>query len=193
MYANLKLDEPDFYVNLDKLNNPSQIYGILRSKKVRKKYCYALMYRKNFMLLDILKIGESCPEPSPNTNKAVGERLGRQIAWLDGWDTFPKSSHGHDLRLNIINEINNKLIPDYVLDRNNISVGIWDLDNRVPLNLYSYDRELTTWAEGELVNQYKRTHNNFLPVLNYKDPTNNKSYKLNNIDIKNFQTLFHQQ
>lgn len=177
MFTNIDLNNPDLMVNLDTLGKAVEIYDILRAGGVKKKYCYALLYRKNLLQYDIIKIGESCPEPkSSNTSHAVGERLGRQIGWLDGWSSYPRSDNGMDLRFNMQTEIGLNKLPANVIHKDNITVAVWNLDNRVPTVVVGKDRDITQWVEGELAQQYKSTHNYDLPVLNYKDPTKNKAY-----------------
>jgi hypothetical protein len=192
MIANIQLDKPDFYFDVGSLSTHKEIYKILRDNGIRKMYAYAIMYRKNFLQYEFLKIGQSCPEPGNNTNEAVGERLGRQLAWGDGWGyPKPKSSHGIDFFLNIQEEINNGNLPSYLTDRKYWCVGVWDIDSRAgqALTFIRSEKDITEWVEGELAKQYK-AQNMCLPILNYKDPTRNHSYANCNIDVKLFNSLF---
>ena len=73
-------------------------------------------------------------------------------------------------------EIKENNIPN--LTKDDLIVGVWDIDRRksyVPY-LYDSDKELTTWTEGELTRQYKKMYGK-KPILNMKDPTRNKSFK----------------
>jgi hypothetical protein len=77
----------------------------------------------------------------------------------------------------MLTEIELDKLPANVIHKDNITVAVWNLDNRVPPVVAGKDRNITQWVEGELVQQYKSTHNYNLPVLNYKDPTKNKAYR----------------
>jgi len=177
MFSDIKLCNPDFIVELKDLKKASDIYKLVRKNGIKKKYCYALIYRKDLLTNEVIKIGESCPESKPTTDKAVGERLGRQIAWLNGWASYPKSNHGFDLKFNMDSEVKAGNLPSSALDRCNISVGVWNLDTRSPDAYVGQDRDITLWVEGKLAEDYKITHSNLLPVLNYKDPTQNKIFR----------------
>lgn len=177
MFNNIDLNNPDLMVDLSTVTEAKKIYDMLRTNGVSKKYCYALLYRKNLMSYDIIKIGESCPEPASTTSPAVGERLTRQVAWLDGWPKYPRSPHGNELRFNMLEEINKGKLPSDVLHKDKITIAVWNLDIRVPNTVITKDKDITHWTEGELARQYKVTHDNTLPVLNYKDPTSNKVFK----------------
>lgn len=192
MFSDILLEKPDFYFDVGSMTHHTEIYEILRTNGIRKMYAYAIMYRKNFLTYEFLKIGQSCPEPNEKTEKAVGERLGRQLAWGDGWGyTKPKSSHGIDFYFNIQHEIKNGNLPEYLTDRKYWCVGVWNIDRRLTQtqNFIRKERDITEWVEGELASQYKK-QKLCLPILNYKDPTRNHSYQNCNVNIQLFNTLF---
>ena len=109
-------------IDCSKLKQASDVYGIMKKNGIKKMYCYTFFYRKDMLTFDILKIGESCPSPSPGTNAAIAERVGRQIAWLEGWNDQPKSDNGIDFSLNIKREIQKGNLPTNVVNRNNICI-----------------------------------------------------------------------
>jgi len=192
MFNNISLNNPDFYFDLGSIDHHTKIYQILRDNQISKMYVYAVMYRKSFIEHEFLKIGQSCPEPGEDTEKAVGERLGRQLAWFDGWGyEKSKSSHGADFYFNTMTEIKNGNLPDYLNDKKYLSIGVWNIDSRAPTvsSFIRKDRDMTEWVEGELANQHKK-QKHCLPLLNYKDPTRNYSYVNCNVDMKHFSTLF---
>jgi hypothetical protein len=186
----IDLHNPDVMVDLKDLSFAKDIYKILRQSGIKKKYCYALLYRKNLLVNEIIKIGESCPEPNEKTTPALGERLTRQAAWLDGWPRYPKSPNGNELRFNMLEEIKLENLPKNVIHKDNIIIAAWNLDNKVPLVDMGKDRYITQWVEGDLAQQYKNGHDNLLPVLNYKDPTQNKIYKSGWESTKIMQDMF---
>lgn len=192
MFNNILLNNPDFYFDVGSMKHHTEIYQILRGNKINKMYAYAVMYRVNFTQYEFLKIGQSCPEPGEATEKAVGERLGRQLAWFDGWDyDKPKSSHGNDFYFNTLREIKNGNLPNYLNDKKFLCVGVWNIDSRASTvsNFIRKDRDMTEWVEGELANQHKK-QKCCLPILNYKDPTQNKAYKNCNVDKAHFNKMF---
>jgi len=195
MFNEILLNKPDFYFDLGAMDCHTQVYQILRDNQINKMYVYAIMYRKNFTEYEFLKIGQSCPEPGESTEKAIGERLGRQLAWFDGWGyKKPKSAHGADFYLNTLEEIKNGNLPSYLNDRKFLCVGVWNIDSRASkvANFIRKDRDMTEWVEGELANQHKK-QKYCLPLLNYKDPTKNYSYVNCNINIDHFSKLFSYQ
>lgn len=192
MFKDISIDHPDFYFDVGAMKHHTEVYDILRQNGIQKMYAYAIIYRKNFLEYQFLKFGQSCPEPGEKTEKAIGERLGRQISWGDGWGyRKPKSSHGCDFYNNIKEEIANERLPDYLADRKYWSVGVWNIDKRLSLveNFVREDKDITEWVEGELANQYKRKYL-CLPVLNYKDPTRNFSYMNCNVNKNHFNSFF---
>jgi hypothetical protein len=192
MFNNIFLDKPDFYFDVGSMQHHTETYQILRDNQITKMYVYAVMFRKSFIEYEFLKIGQSCPEPGEKTEKAVGERLGRQLAWFDGWGyKKPRSAHGADFYLNTLDEIKNSNLPSYLNDKKFLCVGVWNIDSRAPTvsNFTSEDRDMTTWVEGELAYQHKK-QKCCLPLLNYKDPTRNHAYINCNVDMNHFSTLF---
>ena len=190
--SNINLFKPDFMIDCSKLKQASDVYGIMKKNGIKKMYCYTFFYRKDMLTFDILKIGESCPSPSPGTNAAIAERLGRQIAWLEGWNDQPKSDNGIDFSLNIKREIQKGNLPTNVVNRNNICIGVWNLDIRPVLVFVEKDRSVTTWAEGTLAQQYKNNNGDRLPLLNYKDPTKNTAFCKSFVSIAHFDDIFTQ-
>jgi hypothetical protein len=73
-------------------------------------------------------------------------------------------------------EINNGNLP--ILTKDNLFIGVWNLDVRLHKVdfLYKRNKEITTYVEGLLVQQYKDMNNGDKPLLNIQDPTNNKSF-----------------
>jgi hypothetical protein len=192
MFNNIQLNTPDFYFDVGSMTHHTEIYQILRDNQISKMYAYAIMYRKSFIEYEFLKIGQSCPEPGEDTEKAVGERLGRQLAWFDGWDyQKPKSVHGADFYFNTVSEIKNGNLPSYLNDKKFLCVGVWNVDRRAPnvANFIRKDRDMTEWVEGELASQHKK-QKQCLPLLNYKDPTKNYSYVNCNVNVNHFSQLF---
>lgn len=190
MFNDIDLDNPDFVVPCRLLKKSVQIYDIMRDQGITKMYAYGILYNPKTLVTDFLKIGQSCPEPGEETDKAVGERLKRQLAWMDGWnESKPKSEHGMGFRLNLDDEINKGNLPNRLLNKNALTFCVWNLDKRTPTTFTTKDRYITEWVEGELARQYKAKHQ-FLPILNYKDPTQNKAYGNCNISITHFNSLF---
>jgi len=193
MFNNIDLYNPDFIIDCSTVKESKDIYDIVRSKGIIRMYSYALLYRLNLLQYNVLKIGESCPSPGPGTAKAVAERLGRQLAWLPGWENpQPKSSHGNDFASNLQEEIRLGNLPNELYDKNKIVVAVWDLDKRAPNanNFITSAGDITKWVEGHLAMQYKRLYDGQLPILNYKDPTQNRAYRECNVDIAHFNSIF---
>lgn len=175
---NIELSDPDFVIECSNLKKSTDIYGLLHKYNNPKIYCYAICYRKG-LIIDFIKIGESAPNPGENTSEAIGERIKRQLEHVPGWLDDPEyySSHGSDFWQNTEREIKKGKLPN--LTKDNLIVGIWNLESRIdkiPF-LYENNKELSQFAEGLLCEQYKRLHNRFLPILNIKDPTRTKNYK----------------
>jgi len=167
--------KPDFVIECSKLKSSTEVYDLMHYYNI-KNYVYAICYRDG-LHIKVLKFGESAPCPGPNTSKATGERVKRQVEHAPGWeDPDYYSSHGDDFWSNVEREIKKGNIPN--LTKDNLIIGIWDIDRRKPYitHLYDSDKELTTWAEGELTRQYKEIYGK-KPILNIKDPTRNKSFK----------------
>ena len=193
MFNNISLYNPDFVIDCSTVKESRNIYDIVRSNGIVRMYSYALLYRLNLLQFEILKIGESCPSPGPSTAKAVAERLGRQLAWLPGWENpQPKSSHGADFSINLQEEIRLGNLSSDLYDKNKIIVAVWNLDIRAPnANTFvTSDSDITKWVEGHLAMQYKQSHDMQLPILNYKDPTQNRAYRECTVNIAHFNSMF---
>jgi hypothetical protein len=177
MNLNIDVHDPDFVIDCGMLKKSTEIYKMMHLYCNPKMYCYAICYRKG-LVIDYIKIGESAPNPGSNTSEAIGERIKRQLEHFPGWKDRPYySSHGDDLWSNVCREVNKGTLP--TLTKDNILIGVWNLEAREHrINfLYEDNKEISTYAEGILCDQYKKHHNGNLPVLNIKDPTRNKSYK----------------
>jgi len=168
--------KPDFVIECNNLQSSDEIYNLMHAYNNVKNYVYAICYR-NGLRFEVIKFGESAPCPGTNTAKAIGERIKRQLEHVPGWnDPDYYSSHGDDFWANLEREIKKGTIPN--LTKDNLIIGVWDIDKRKAniQYLYKTNRELTTWAEGELTEQHKKFYGK-KPILNIKDPTRNKSYK----------------
>jgi hypothetical protein len=172
----IQLSDPDFVIDCSKITKSIDIYSIIRSYNDPKFYCYAICYRKG-LLIDFIKIGESAPAPGESTAEAIGERIKRQLEHVPGWEDQPYySEHGNDFWSNVSREIKEGRLPN--LTKDNLLVGVWNLDakqHKIDF-LYETNKEVSTYVEGLLCKQYKKLHNDNLPILNIKDPTRNKSF-----------------
>jgi len=167
--------DPDFVIDCKDLKTSTEIYDIMRSYNNVKNYCYAICYRRG-LLIDYIKFGESAPNPGSNTAEAIGERIKRQLEHVPGWDDKAYySAHGNDFWSNVNREIQLGNLP--VIDKDNLIIGVWNLDIRTPTFIYETNKELSRIAEGELTQQYKDLHDGRLPILNIKDPTSNREFK----------------
>jgi len=174
---NFDLMNPDFVINCRDFETSADVYNYIRSFGNPKIYCYAICYRKG-LNIQFLKIGESAPNPGEKTAEAIGERIKRQLEHVPGWQDPPHlSAHGIDFWKNTLREINKGNLPH--LAKDDLIVGVWNIEaNLHKINFY-YDKnkELSTWVEGILTEQYKKLHNRQLPILNKKDPTRNAAYR----------------
>jgi len=187
---NIDLFKPDFVIDCSTLENAYEVYNIMRSNGITKMYCYTFSFKEDNGNIITMKIGESCPEPSNTTHGYVAERVGRQLAWLEGWGDQPKSDNGIDLSLNIKREIDNGTLPKYAIDKNRIVISVWNLDSRPVQAVVKCDRNVTKWTEGKLARDYKNSFKGTLPILNYKDPTKNSEYIRKYIALSHFNNLF---
>lgn len=186
----ISISSPDFIIDCRDHPSSLSVFEILRQHNVRKLYAYMICYRNFSEKYEVLKIGQSCAEPGPGTAKAHGERIKRQLGHFPGWnDLAPRSVHGADTWYNVQQEILKGRINPLV-NKNSLLVGIWNLDKRRhDVDTYiSSESDISEWAEGELAFQYKKAHNGFLPILNYKDPTRNKAYS-SNVRLKHLATF----
>lgn len=176
MYS-IDMYKPDLVINCSMLASSAQIYEIMRDYNKIKNYVYCIGYL-NGLIFEVIKFGESAPSPGTNTSEAIGERVKRQVEHVPGWTDPPYySSHGNDFWSNLQREIIKSNIKN--IDKNDLIIGIWNIDSRADIGIeYLFDskKELTTWGEGELTRQYKNAYGK-KPLLNIKDPTNNRSFK----------------
>lgn len=191
---NIELHNPDFVINCADLKSPSEIYQIMRDKKISRAYVYGMVYNPKPLIFDFIKVGMSCPNLGHRREHQVGERIVRQLAWVPNWESeHVKSSNGSDFWHNIVNfAIPYNKVPRNI-DKNMLSVAVWDVTKRMyNSDFVSDDEEFTAscWAEGSLADQYKQ-FNNELPVLNFVDPSQNKIYKGPRISKNVFSEFFH--
>jgi hypothetical protein len=180
MINDLDLFKPDFAFDLIDLSNSADIYTIMRDNGIVRAYAYTMVFRPKPFLYDFLKVGMSAPKLEERREYQVGERVVRQLAWLPGWKHEPPYSDNGSAFWNTINRqlIQEKKILPSSFNKNNLSVGIWDVSKRAKNNdIVSSDEELTLaqWAEGELTSQYKKKFGR-LPLLNIIDPSKSKVY-----------------
>jgi hypothetical protein len=178
MYSNdFDLMNPDFVIDCREFKTSASIYDYIRSFGNPKIYCYAICYRKG-LSIEFLKIGESAPSPSYKTAESIGERIKRQLNHVPGWEDPPYySDHGNDFWSNTVREINVGNLPH--LTKDDLIVGVWNIEaNLHKIDFYyAKNKELSTWVEGILTEQYKKLHDRQLPILNKKDPTRNAAYR----------------
>jgi hypothetical protein len=193
MFNNIKLFNPDFYINCNNLTDFKEVYQIFRDKRITKAYVYTMAYRKTPFQIDFLKQGMSHPDLQGREYQ-VGERVCRQISHLPGWNISPISDHGNDFYCGVKRLINKGNLKDD-FNKNDLIVGVWDVTLRYnQLSGIKVNREIeaTEWAEGELCNQYKKIYED-KPPLNYRDPCNSKSYKKGYVPVcvaNNFPNLY---
>ena len=180
MINNFDLYSPDFLIDCKNLNLSADIYPIMRNKGIKRAYVYGMVFNPKSLKFDFLKVGMSAPRLGEKREHQVGERIVRQLSWVPGWnEPHPYSGNGSDFWHNI----NDRLIANNILEsdfnKNNLKIAVWDISARAHQNvILSDDEELTlsTWAEGELAQQYKNNNNAKLPMLNFSDPTKTKIY-----------------
>ena len=177
MINEINLLDPDFVINCKDCKVSTDIYTFLKSYNNVVNYCYAICYMSG-LSIKFLKIGQSSPEKGSKKKEIIGERLKRQLEHVPGWinDPYYHSSNGDDFWKNMSREINNGNLP--ILTKDNLFIGVWNLDVRLHKVdfLYKKNKEITTYVEGLLVQQYKDMNNGDKPLLNIQDPTNNKSF-----------------
>jgi hypothetical protein len=196
MFNDIFLHSPDFLIRCNSLVYSADVYSVMRKNYIYRSYAYAIAYNHPNMLLtyQIIKIGQSSPDPQVSTVQ-IGERISRQIHHVPGWKYLknsPISSHGQDF-MNAVNlKIKENLLPNH-FNKNDITIGVWDISKRMSLSNMietpETERRATMWAEGELANQHKQLYGK-LPMLNFADPTNNSVYKNPNYISKTVGQLF---
>ena len=173
----ISLYKPDFIIDCANLLDYSHVYREFRDHGVTKAYVYAMGHRTGPFTYDFLKVGLSHPNLKDREYQ-VGERVCRQVSHLPGWISPTISDHGNDFYRGIKRLQTAQKLPE-TFDKNNLVVGVWDISKRLHLiQAIKLDKEIqaTEWAEGELCQQYKQFHGD-KPKLNYRDPSNSKSYK----------------
>jgi hypothetical protein len=191
MFDDINLHNPDIAVDCRLLTASVQVYDQLRSIGLEKMYAYGILYKKTPLMYDFIKIGQSCPNPGENTEKAVGERIKRQLEHVPGWNDPPHySSHGMDFWMNVQREIVNKNLPN--ITKNSLTFAIWNLDaRRNKVSVFTRkENDIPLWVEGELARQYKSMNFGKLPILNIQDPTKNDAYRSCNVSITHFNKNF---
>ena len=177
MFNDIKLMVPDFFIECSDLKHYNQVYPIFREHGITKAYTYVMAYRTSPFQYNFLKCGMSHPDLEGREYQ-VGERVCRQISHLPGWKDEPISDHGNDFYNGVKRLIKTTSLPE-AFNKDNLLVGVWDITKRFnSLSGIRIEREIeaTEWAEGELCSQYKRAYGS-KPALNYRDPSNSKSYK----------------
>lgn len=174
---NIDIYDPDFVIRCSDLAYSRDIFTVLREYGSPRMYCYSICILRG-LKFQVLKFGESSPNPGESTAISIGERIKRQLEHVPGWIDDPEycSKHGDDFYSNALNEINKGNL--YPFNKNNLHIGIWNLDIRsddVDYILFN-KKDLSKRFEGMLCEQYKNTYGT-LPLLNYKDPTKTKIYK----------------
>jgi hypothetical protein len=170
----IDINNPDLVIDLGRLNAASQMYSIMRKRKIIH-YAYAFYWRPNLLKeATLVQIGESAPANVSVEKGVLGERIVRKAANLSGWKVPAISSTGIELQRALEAAVNEGVMP-YVPDRTEMLVAVWDLTNRTA-KMRSTNREQSMWAEGELTKQYKMQNDGLLPVGNIKDCERNTSY-----------------
>lgn len=194
MIQNLDLYNPDFLIDLKNLKISAEVYPIMRQMGIVRAYVYGMVFNPKPLKFDFLKVGMSAPKLGEKREHQVGERIVRQISWIPGWaEPHPYSGNGSEFWHNI----NDRLIAQNILpadfNKDNLKIAVWDISVRVHHNVILSDDEeftLSTWAEGELAQQYKNNNFNKLPLLNISDPTKTKIYSGTHIRKDVFSQFF---
>lgn len=194
MIENLDLYTPDFLIDCKHLKLSSEVYPIMRKQGIKRAYVYGMVFNPKPLKFDFLKVGMSAPVLGEKREHQVGERIVRQASWIPGWDEpHPYSGNGSEFWHNINDRlIANNILPDD-FNKNNLKIAVWDITARVNYNVILSDDEeftLSTWAEGELAQQYKNNNLGKLPLLNITDPTKTKIYNGAYIPKDVFSKLF---
>ena len=183
MFNDILLHSPDFIVRCNKLTYSCDVYGVMRNNGIARSYVYAVAYNNPNMLMtyEILKVGESSPDPQASTVQ-IGERISRQLHHVPGWEYYkndPISDHGQDFMNGVEYRQKQKLLP-MNFHKDEITVGIWDISKRMKMSNMietpEQEQRATSWAQGELAHQHKNLYGK-LPILNFADPTCSKHYK----------------
>lgn len=194
MLQNLKLFDPDFLISCQHIDDPAEIYTIMRERKITRAYVYGMVFRPTLLQFDFIKIGMSAPNLGEQREYQVGERVVRQIAWVPGWQSeHVKSDHGYAF----YHEIKNTAIPKKLLpstfSKNQLHIAVWNVSSRATeFDVVAEDVDLyaAKWAEGSLVHQYKILNNGKKPMLNFADPSKTKEFMGSRIKKSQFNTLF---
>jgi hypothetical protein len=179
---------PDLIIPLYRLQTPGELYKVFLRYNIRG-YNYAFYYNK-----DLLKIGFSYPLSQNRTHtNTFGERVVRQVAHAPGWTQPFISANGqvsgtHIQNYGYVADSENgeefyHLLMDYrnksniTLDQHNIYVHLWNLTNVKSKKFFFGNDDVGNKRKGRyfeaiLVEQYKLSNNNMLPLGNIDhDPT----------------------
>jgi hypothetical protein len=191
---NIELYKPDFVIECNTIEDPAQVYHIMRDNGIKRAYVYGMTWKTTPIWYDFIKVGMSCPNLGERREHQVGERLVRQLSWVPGWSTPPvESDNGwafwngiqrHMIATQMVN-------PDF--DKNQISVAVWDVSARMDqFDFVGDDQEFMacTWSEGRLADQYKKINNGKLPPLNHRDPSQSKTYRGPKVSKALFSNFF---
>ena len=173
MFDDIDLFKADVIIPCKDLKDPSDIYEIMKKINARD-YAYTVSYNTGAIVNPVVKIGMSSPRKD-RKNNVMGERLVRQLAHLEGWNSKTFSANGSDLAMNLRVAIDQGIIPKKAINRNNIIICIWNLAFRMCTS-EATTYEQTSWIEGELCRLHKK-HFEFLPPLNIVDPSEAENFK----------------
>jgi hypothetical protein len=170
----VNLYKPDKIIYLSELKAAKQVYPIMRSMAARD-YAYGLAYKpRDEMRYIYLKFGMSSPKSNRLNDNIMGERITRQIAHLSGWSKFAISSHGNDFVSGLSRLVEDGILSEHALNKNNIIMGIWNVHPLFRTCLVNATREeQALWLESYLAQQYKNDFKDNCPLLNHRDPSNN--------------------
>lgn len=189
----LDLHNPNFWFDVYDIKHPSHVYEIFRKNGITKAYIYVLAYKDLPFKIKYLKVGMSHPSLEATEREyQVGERVVRQLSWIDGWDGEPISSNGQDLKNGIKRLQKTGELPKK-LNKNDLIVAVWDITARIPnldpnLEINNL-KTVTEWAEGEMCNQIIKEIG-FKPPCNFRNPANSKAYKKGYYDRSILDEMF---
>jgi hypothetical protein len=179
MFNNINLYKPDKLIRLNELKKANEIYSIV--KKMNTKACaYGICFvPRDQMRMVFLKAGMTAPSDDRINQLQQCERIVRQVSNLEGWSEFMASDHGTDFIKGVRRLVAAGVLPEDALNRNNYVVGIWTVNPNFRKCLVEATlEEQAEWIEGELCQQHKNDFKGLLPLLNKRDPTKTKVYKL---------------
>jgi hypothetical protein len=191
MFDNVNLYKPDKIIRLSELSDSSEIYDIMKKMNARS-YAYGIGYQPDDELRIIfVKIGRSSPDKNRTNDRIYGERVVRQVAWLDGWTTTKHSANGADYYKGMCDLVANGDFPERALHKNNTIIGIWNCN---PLfrtcKSDATEYEQTEWLEAYLCKEYKNDFKLNLPPLNRRDPSTGSILKRPMVSTEIMDSLF---